>query len=204
MVTVVLSALCFWICALIKNWWILHVYLLLAFIVLGIHTFILISQCCFSTSSSEALPDGLFPLFIYTARTSRLLHYLPSCFLWCSSPHGALHASQPIPMCPTLHSPPTRQQDCNPTRGTCRKTLKMPISPLGYRERLCSSLRLASEAKFRVAKDNFGAGKVTPEVSSLPRSNPRIVGEWGRGAERTPINSMQTLGPRSVTRWFLP
>lgn len=162
MVTTVPSALCFWI--RYKSWWIRWVYLLLTFIAAGIHTFLLVDQCCFSASSSDSLPDGLFFFFISTARSSSLLRYLPSCFPQGSNSHRLLlapHSFIPVPVCPSLQAPPALLLLLNPKRCLWRKTLQMPWKmPMSLSSATKSSYATASDLSQRQI---FGQLKATFE-----------------------------------------
>lgn len=117
--------------------------LCLALIAIGIHTYLLDSQCCFSTPSSDSLPDSLFSFFIAVSRSSSLLHRLPSCFPQGSDSHRSLVAPQhsiPVLVSPCLHIPPTLLLLLNPKRYLWKKTLqtpgKMPVSLFSYSEQL--------------------------------------------------------------------
>lgn len=129
MVTTVSSTLCFWISSLLQKEMDSVGILLLALIAIGIHTFLLVSQCSFSASSSDSFPDSLLSFFISAARSSSVLLSLPFCFPEGSNPHRPLlapHNSTSVPACPRLHAPPALLLLLNPERCLWRKTLEMP------------------------------------------------------------------------------
>lgn len=211
MVTTVPSALCFWICY--KSWWILWLYLLLALIAIGIHTFLLVRQCCFNASGSDSLPDGLFSFFISVARSSRLLHYLPSCFPQGSNSHRPLpasHSSISVPVCPSLHIPPALLLLLDPKRCLWRKTLQMPW-------KMPMSLCLATEISYATASDFsqrqiLGHLKPTFEqVRQLPwrTTHPgHTPGLWqsGEGTQSSPSSPAPAFKPWDhvwSVGWFL-
>ena len=105
MVTTVPSALCFWICALLQKF------------MDSVGIFVACTHCirgsCLPAGqsvlvfhiSSDSLPDGLFSFFISVARSSKLLHDLPSCFPRGSNSHRTLRSSLSVPKSPRSSSP---------------------------------------------------------------------------------------------------
>lgn len=142
--------------------------MLLALIAIGIHTYLLVSQCCFSASGSDSHPDSFFS-FIAVARSSSLLHCLLSCFPQGSNSHRPLlapHRFIPVLVSPRLHLPPTLLLLFNPKRCPWKKTPqtpgKMPVSLFRYSEQLRNCFRLESWALWGRLKATFEQVKRLP------------------------------------------
>lgn len=184
MVTTVPSDLCFLI---YYRSCILWLYLLLALIVLGIHTYLLVNQCCFSASSRTSLPASLFSLFIAVARSNSLLHHLFSCFPQASNSHRPLlppHHSIPVLVSPGLHIPtPTDQsQEMSLEEDPPDAWEDARVCLSSDSERLWNCPRLESRALWGRLKATFEQVKQLPLLSACPRHTPGLW-ESGEGTQ---------------------